>query len=193
MDGLPVEFYSFFRNIIENPLFEMLKECINNEEMATTMKQGIITLLPKSEKDHLLLDNWRPKTLLNVDYKILSLIFARRLRKGLSEIINETQTGFMTDYRISCNIRFILDLIDYSQYVDSDTLILFLDFYKAFNSVEHQFLFNPLVLVKCLSPISKCFIKIPVVVSCYSQIPPKDFQLAGRSIKAVPALHFSFL
>ena len=69
---------------------------------------------------------------------------ARRLKKGLSEIINETQTGFMADRHISCNISLVLDLIDYSDYVESDALILFLDFYKAFNTVEHQFLFQAL-------------------------------------------------
>lgn len=144
MDGLPVEFYLSFWSIIETPLYEMIKECLDKEEMTTTMKQGIITLIPKPDKDHLSLDNWRPVTLLNVDYKILSLIFARRLKKGLNEIINETQTGFMTNRHISCNIRLVLDLIDYSEYVESDALILFLDFYKAFDTVEHQFLFRAL-------------------------------------------------
>lgn len=122
----------------------MIKECIDKEEMTTTMKQGIITLIPKPDKDLLSLDNWRPITLLNVDYKILSLILARRLKKGLSEIINETQTGFMANRHISCNIRLVLDLIDYSDYVESEALILFLDFYKAFDTVEHQFLFQAL-------------------------------------------------
>ena len=49
----------------------------------------------------------------------------------------------MTNRHISCNIRFILDLIDYSEYIDVDNLI-FLDFYRAFDSVEHQFLFRSL-------------------------------------------------
>lgn len=108
------------------------------------LKQGVITLLPKPDKDHFLLENWRPITLLNVDYKILSLIVARRLKKGLSQIINETQTGFMANRHISCNMRLILDLIDYSEYVESDAVILSLDFYKAFDTVEHQFLFRSL-------------------------------------------------
>ena len=77
MDGLPIEFYLSFWSIIENLLYEMIKECIDKEEITTTMKQGIVTLIPKPDKDHLSLDNWRPITLLNVDYKILSLIFAR--------------------------------------------------------------------------------------------------------------------
>ena len=63
MDGLPIEFYLCFWSIIETPLFEMIKECIDKEEMITTMKQGIITLIPKPDKDHLSLDNWRPITL----------------------------------------------------------------------------------------------------------------------------------
>lgn len=46
----------------------------------------------------------------------------------------------MVNQHISCNIRLVLDLIDYSDYVESEALILFLDFYKAFNTVEHQFL-----------------------------------------------------
>lgn len=71
MDGLPIEFYLGFWSIIETPLFEMIEECLDKEEMTTTMKQGIITLIPKSDKDLLSLDNWRPITLLNVDYKIL--------------------------------------------------------------------------------------------------------------------------
>lgn len=112
--------------------------------MATTMKQGIITLLPKPDEDHLQLDNWRPITLLNVNYKILSLLFARCLRKDLSEIMNQTETGFMNNSLISCNIKFILDFIYYSEFDDSGALILFLDFCKAFHSVEHQFLFQSL-------------------------------------------------
>lgn len=101
MDGLPVEFYQQFGNIIETPLFEMFQECIDNKEMTVTMKQGMTRL-----------DNWRPITLLNVDFKICSQIFARWLRDGLSEIIHETQTGFMKNRHISSNIRLILDLID---------------------------------------------------------------------------------
>lgn len=56
--------------------------------MSTTMKQGIITLIPKPDKDPLLIENWRAIMLLNIDYKIVSLIFAKRLKKGLDEIID---------------------------------------------------------------------------------------------------------
>lgn len=143
-DGLPVEFYHHFWNILEPPLFDALNQCIARNEMSATMKQGLICLIPKPDKDLLLIENWRPITLLNVDYKILATVLARRLKKGLDEIISETQTGFMSNRHISSNIRLIFDLLDYSDFIDTQALILFLDFYKAFDTVEHHFMFQVL-------------------------------------------------
>lgn len=141
-DGLPVEFYLSFWDIIEGPLFEALTLCIENKELSTSMKQGAICLIPKPQKDPQIIENWRPITLLNVDYKIMALMFAKRLKRGLGDIISETQTGFMSNRHISSNIRLILDLIDYPEFLNSHAFILFLDFYKAFDTVEHNFLFK---------------------------------------------------
>lgn len=96
--------------------------------MSTTMKQGFITLIPKPKKDHILIENWRLITLLNCDYKIFSLISAKRLKRSLNEIIGETRTGFMTNRHISSNIRLVLDLLDYSNYIETEALVVFLDF-----------------------------------------------------------------
>ena len=146
IDGLTTEFFLCFWSIIEDPLMEMYRECIDKKEMSTTMKQGIISLIPKPNKDPLSIENWRPITLLNVDYKLFALVFARRLKRNLAEIINETQTGFMANRHISNNIRLVLDLLDYSEYVESQALIVFLDFYKAFDTVEHLFIYKALDL-----------------------------------------------
>jgi len=58
------------------------------------MKQGIITLIPKPGINPKLIDNLRPITLLNNDYKILTHIYANRLKTGISQIISETQAMF---------------------------------------------------------------------------------------------------
>lgn len=143
-DGLPTEFYLHFWDILEKPLFDALTDCITQNELSSTMKQGTICLIPKPEKDPLSIENWRPITLLNVDYKMLASVYAKRLQKVLPEIISETQTGFMSNRHISSNIRLVLDLLDYSEHITSNALILFLDFYKAFDSIEHNFLFATL-------------------------------------------------
>ncbi len=57
--------------------------------MMPTMKQGLITLIPKPGKDKEVLDNLRPITPLNVDYKLFAHIFANRLKKVyLSLLVN---------------------------------------------------------------------------------------------------------
>ncbi len=68
----------------------MYKECLEQKEMSSTMKQGVISLILKPDKDPLIIDNWRPITLLNVDYNILALIYGTRLKSGLSNIIGES-------------------------------------------------------------------------------------------------------
>uniref|UniRef100_A0A8C6SMB2 Reverse transcriptase domain-containing protein n=1 Tax=Neogobius melanostomus TaxID=47308 RepID=A0A8C6SMB2_9GOBI len=140
IDGLPVEFFIHFWDTIKEPLFYMYKQCIDEGEMTPTMKQGVISLIPKADKDTLLIENWRPITLLTTDYKILSLVYANRLKKYLNKIIAETQCGFIKGRHISNNIRLVLDLLDYSDNVHSDAFILFVDFYKAFDTIEHKFI-----------------------------------------------------
>lgn len=141
-DGLTSEFYKMFNVQLTPFLAAMFKESVACEELPVTLRQGLITLIPKPNKDKLYIDNWRPITLLNNDAKLLALVFARRLKKGLNEIIDEEQSGFMTGRHISNNIRLILDMIDYNCYIPTDSYILFIDFYKAFDTVGHEFMFR---------------------------------------------------
>uniref|UniRef100_A0A3B3HKX7 Reverse transcriptase domain-containing protein n=1 Tax=Oryzias latipes TaxID=8090 RepID=A0A3B3HKX7_ORYLA len=143
-DGITAEFYKHFWTDIREMLFEAFNECIDEQMLSPTMKRGIISLLPKPGKDVLLIDNWRPITLLCCDYKILAHIYANRLKSGISQIIDESQSAFIKGRHIHHHTRLILDILDYIQIIPQESLILFLDFFKAFDSLEHAFLFNAL-------------------------------------------------
>ena len=52
------------------------------------------------------------------------------------------QSGFMPGRNTCNNIRLVLDMIDYNEYIFDDSFILFVDFYKAFDTVSHQFMFK---------------------------------------------------
>lgn len=97
-----------------------------------------------NSKDKRQLDNLKPITLLNTDYKIFSGSIASRLKKRIADIISETQSVFIKGRVIHNNIRLVMDLLDYSDLIDDDGFILFLDFYKAFDSVEHEFILKTL-------------------------------------------------
>lgn len=143
-DGLTAEFYKCFSNQLAPFLLQVFIESVENNTLPPSLTQGVITLIPKPNKDVLFIDNWRPICLLNNDYKIFAIILAKRLKVVLDTIIDETQTGFMRNRHISNNIRLVLDILDYSDLVSDDSFILFLDFYKAFDTIEHEFIFHSL-------------------------------------------------
>lgn len=46
---------------------------MENNNLLSTMKEGVIILIPKPGKDKRIIDNLRPVTLLNADYKLYQL------------------------------------------------------------------------------------------------------------------------
>lgn len=80
----------------------------------------------------------------NTDYKIIAFIFARRLQKVIDEYISNEQTAYIKGRFIGTNARLILDIFEYCENNNQEGLLLFLDFEKAFDSVEWNFLFKTL-------------------------------------------------
>ena len=60
----------------------------------------------------MLLSNWRPWALFNVDYKIATKAIAKRLEKDLPKVINQDQTGFVKGRYIGQNIRLLLNVLE---------------------------------------------------------------------------------
>jgi len=92
-DGIPIEFYRQFWPLISEPITKCANECFETGEMSHSQKQTVITLIETKGKDHSLLENWRPISLINVDAKIMSKEMATRLQNVLPQIIHHNQTG----------------------------------------------------------------------------------------------------
>ncbi len=69
-DGIAPEFSKIFSKDLASFLVEVFCEGINKGVLPPTLTQGLITFLPKPNKDSLLIDNWHPIGLLNSNYKI---------------------------------------------------------------------------------------------------------------------------
>ena len=79
-DGLSVEFYKIFWRDIKKYYVNSINYSFNNKNLTEIQKQGLITLLPKTDKDLSFLTNWRPICLLNIDYKIGTKTIANRIK-----------------------------------------------------------------------------------------------------------------
>ena len=68
-------------------------------------------MIPKKDKDIHYLKNWRPVSLLDTDYKILTKALAQKLQKVMGTIVNEDQVGYIKGRYIGEAIRTIEDSV----------------------------------------------------------------------------------
>lgn len=121
-------------------MIDSLNEAYDNKKMSSSQKQAIITLIDKKGKDRYFLENWRPISLTNVDAKIVSKVIAARIIPVLPKIINSTQTGFVKGRFIGEAARSILDVMDYTKRQNIPGILLFIDFEKAFDGLDWNFM-----------------------------------------------------
>jgi hypothetical protein len=138
-DGLPAEFYQAFWPDIKDVLLEALNSAYLTQNLSITQRQSMITLLPKKEKDPLYLKNWRPISLLNTDYKLLAKCIAMRIKNYIGKLIHKDQTGFIKGRYIGENIFRLMNIIDYVDEEDIESLFISVDFEKAFDFLEWHF------------------------------------------------------
>ena len=143
-DGLSAEFYQFFWKEISESMIDSFNYSFAKEEMSISQRRGVISLIPKKKRNPLFLENWRPISLLNVDYKIATKSISNRIEKILPSIINLNQTGYVKSRYIGENIRLISDIMEHTVHQKIPGALIFIDFKKAFDSLEWSFMFEAL-------------------------------------------------
>ena len=141
-DGIPAEFYQVFWYLIQDLYFDFINE-VRITAFPKEKNVTITTLIYKDKGEIYLLANFRPISLMNVDIKILTKLLSMRLKFVLPSIIHETQTA-VYGRRIGDTIHLIRDIIDLANQNDEEAALLFLDQEKAFDRVNHKFLFKAL-------------------------------------------------
>ena len=136
-DGLPAEFYKIFWKELSSLLINALNFAYDTGTLLITQRRGIIKLIPK--RLHFI-KNWRPLSLLHCDYKIAAKAIANRIKPVISKLINNDQTGFIKGRFIGENIRLVDNIINYASENKIPGLLLFIDFEKAFDSLEWSFI-----------------------------------------------------
>ena len=101
-------------------------------------------MIDKKGKDRMFLENWRPISLINVDSKIATKVIAKRIKNVLPDIIHSNQSGFIKGRFIGETARSILDIIAHTELSKLPGVLLFINFEKAFDSIEQNFLYKAL-------------------------------------------------
>uniref|UniRef100_A0A803TCD8 Reverse transcriptase domain-containing protein n=1 Tax=Anolis carolinensis TaxID=28377 RepID=A0A803TCD8_ANOCA len=139
-DGLSAIYYKTFEKELVPHLQRIMNLVREKGNMPDSWKEALITVIHKQNSDKEDIKNYRPISLLNVDYKIYSSILAERLKRFLKNWIKEDQAGFLPNRQIKDNVRTVVDLIDYyEKNKQKEALFLAIDAEKAFDRVNWDF------------------------------------------------------
>lgn len=151
LDGIPSEFYVKFWDKICNVVVGSYNESYEDGQLSESQRSSVISLIFK-KGDAQLLCNYRPISLTNCDYKILAFCLANRMQSVIKSIINPSQVAYINGRYIGSNIRLVEDIVEFYDKYERGGIIMMLDFQKAFDSLEWNFLYA--VLEQCNFSIS---------------------------------------
>jgi hypothetical protein len=135
-DGVSFNVIRKYWTILGPIMLKMARETFDQGELSENFKLGLIKLIPKKGDAHKV-EDWRPITLLNCGYKIISGVVAKRLEKYLPKIIGRAQKGFLKSKNIHTCAMNIMNCISQSWENEEVLGVLCVDFSKAFDSIEH--------------------------------------------------------
>ena len=147
LDGLTVEFYLHFWDVLAPLLLRVANDCFLRGSLPDLMKGSVTRLIFKKRDDRKCVKNWRPISLLNVDYKIFSKVITSRLSKVLSFIIHPDQTCSIPGRSIFSKVTLLRGTLDYIERTNETAILVSLHQEKVFDRVNRSFLLDLLVAV----------------------------------------------
>jgi hypothetical protein len=141
-DGMSASFYQANWNVINEEVCEAALNFLNTGEFDRDVNSTFIALIPKVQNPMSVTD-FRPISLCNVLYKLISKVLANRLKHILPDIISCFQSAFIPGRLISDNILAAYEIMHTMQrrmWSKEGFMGIKLDMSKAYDRVEWVFL-----------------------------------------------------
>lgn len=140
-DGLPRLFYSHYWSTMGRLFIETVQKFFQTGFLLKELNNTFITLIPKNMGANSFND-FRPISLSNVIYKVISKILANRLKPRLEKIVSPNQTAFMEGRWINENGLLAQEIIQVmrNSRARRGWVGIKIDFAKAFDRIEWPFI-----------------------------------------------------
>ena len=122
-------------------LHDLFGKIWEQEEIPTEWKEGYLVKLPK-KGDMQECKNYRGIMLLSVPGKVLNRIILDRLKTGVDAKLRDHQAGFQKDRSCTDQIATLRIIVEQSMEWDSSLYINFVDYEKAFDSLDRDTLWK---------------------------------------------------
>ena len=135
-DGLTYEFYKHFSQLV-TPILERVYLMVYTQgKMPISMCNSHVRLIYKNKGQRADLKNWRPISLSNTDYKIMTRCLAREMSKTLKDLVGENQVCGIPGCTIIDHLYTLYDMNEDGR--TNNINMLAIDFEKAFDRVDHR-------------------------------------------------------
>ena len=141
-DGMPPLFYRTYWTDIGMDVSQAVLSCLNSRSILKAINHTFITLILEVQNPERVSD-FRPISLCNVIYKIVSKVIANRLKPLLDSIVSETQSAFVANRLITDNILIAFESLHHMKNNCSGKqgyMAFKLDMSKVYDRVEWAFL-----------------------------------------------------
>jgi hypothetical protein len=118
-------------------LARLFTSCLNKRQVPVTWNNAIITLLHK-KGDKMDIGNYRPISLISHISKLFTKVIKNRIEKQLDANQSKEQAGFRQGYSTSDHLHVITQLVEKCNEYTLPLCLVFVDYEKAFDSVEHN-------------------------------------------------------
>ncbi len=116
----------------------------NGVSSKTHLTDGWMAPIYKEKGERTRIVNYRPITLLNTDYKLLSKILALRLAEVAPDLIHRAQAGFVPGRRIQDHTQLARMMMVWAETNEANGAIVALDQEKAYDKISHDYLWRVL-------------------------------------------------
>jgi len=138
-DGWSIEFFLDLFDLLGNDLLAVLEDSRTSGRFPASFNSTFIALIPKSD-NALALNEYRPISLCNCIYKIISKVIARRLKRVLSDNVSAEQFGFLEGRQIHEAIGVAQEGLHSLKSKNQKGAILKIDLSKAYDKVSWLYL-----------------------------------------------------
>ncbi|CAB4314237.1 unnamed protein product [Prunus armeniaca] len=141
-NGFTGSFYQKFWSTIGGDILRLVQSFFHYGWMHKKLNHTHIALIPKVTNPRRM-TQWRPISLCNVVYKIISKVLTNRLKKVIPHVVSLNQSAFVAERQITDNILVvheILHSLKIARGSDIQFMAMKLDMAKAYDRVEWVFL-----------------------------------------------------
>ena len=141
-DGMPPIFYQKYWHVVGSDVTTAVLSCLNSGRLLKSINHTFITLIPKVKCPEKVTD-FRPISLCNVIYKLVSKVLANRLKMILPQIVSESQSAFVLGHLITDNVLVAFETLHHmhnNKLGREGAMALKLDMSKAYDRVEWRYL-----------------------------------------------------